>query len=207
VKKVGARQSKDRSKVETLMARYRITSTEMPALRAMLDQDGRRLVDNARVFALYQMMGDDLGVAMSDAKLHYSFWRPITAIRNADRDGNPATEPDPNWLPLMQTPNHGEYPCGHCTYAGAVAGLMSVLGGAKPAWGVRIGSESLPNSAVQVLPDWNEWARQVSYYRTLGGVHYRFSNEAGDNLGRSVAKLVMERVLQPLPAAEVRPAS
>lgn len=84
---------------------------------------------------------------------------------------------------------------------------MSELGGAKPAWGVRIGSESLPNSAVQVLPDWNEWARQVSYSRTLGGVHYRFSNEAGDNLGRAVAKLVMERVLQPLPAAEVRPAS
>ncbi|GAA4003012.1 vanadium-dependent haloperoxidase [Sphingomonas humi] len=207
VKKMGARDSKDRSQVETLMARYRITPEDLPALRNVTDRDGRSMVDNARLFALYGMMQDDLGIAYMDSKLHYSFWRPITAIRNADKDGNPATEMDPNWLPLMNTPNHGEYPCGHCMNAGAVAELMTRLGGAKPAWGVRIGSSSIPSSAVQVLPDWNEWARQVSYSRTLGGVHYRFSNEAGEQIGRNLARLTLERVLQPLAPAEVRPAS
>lgn len=207
VKKVGGRDSKDRSAVETLMARYRITSNEMPALRNFTDQDGRRLVDNARLFALYGMMQDDMGIALVDSKVHYSFWRPITAIRNADRDNNPATDMDPNWLPLMQTPGHGEYPCGHCTNAGAVAELMTAIEGDKPRWGVRVGSDSLPNSAIQVLPSWNEWARQVSYSRTLGGVHYRFSNEAGEEMGRKVARLALERALQPLPAGEVRPAS
>jgi hypothetical protein len=207
VKRLGAKDSKDRTRVETLMARYRITPSEMPALRNMADQPGRRMVDNARMFALFGLMQDDLGIAYTDSKLHYSFWRPITAIRNADKDGNPATEPDSNWLPLMNTPNHGEYPCGHCMNAGAVAELMTALGGAKPAWGVRIASGSLPTSVTQVTPDWNEWARQVNHSRTLGGVHYRFSNEAGEGLGRNLAKLTLERALQPLPAGEVRPAS
>lgn len=207
VRRLGSRTSTERTKVQTLMARYRITSNEMPAMRMIADQEGRRLVDNARLFALYGMLVDDLQIAMSDGKLHYSFWRPITAIRNADKDNNPATTADPGWLPLMNTPNHAEYPCGHCLFAGGVAEMMTAVGSKAPAWGVRVGSMSLPNSAIQVLPDWNEWAKQVSYSRTLGGVHYRFSNEAGDEMGRKVARLTLERALQPLPAAEVRPAS
>lgn len=207
VKRVGMMASKERTATETLMARYRINSDEMPALREMFDQVGRRLVDNARVFALYDMIGDDAGMAMADGKLHYNFWRPITAIRNADKDDNPATEADPGWLPLINTPGHPEYPCGHCIGAGAVAELMTAVGGKKPAWGVRIASGSLGTSAVQVTPDWDEWARQVSYSRTLGGVHYRFSNEAGEAMGRKVARLGLERALQPLPPSEVRPAS
>jgi hypothetical protein len=207
VKRLGAMNSKERTTTQTLMARYRINSDEMPALRELMDQTGRRLVDNARLFALYDMIGDDAGMAMSDGKLHYDFWRPITAIRNADRDDNPATTADPAWVPLINTPNHPEYPCGHCIGAGAVAELMSAVGGRKPAWGVRIASGSLGTSAVQVTPDWDEWARQVSFSRTLGGVHYRFSNEAGEAMGRKVARLGLERALQPLPASEVRPAS
>lgn len=207
VRRLGARDSKERTPVQTLMARYRITSSEMPALRTLADQQGRRLVDNARLFALYAMLADDLGLASADAKLHYNFWRPITAIRNADRDDNPATNADPAWEPLVNTPNHGEYPCGHCIFAGGIAELMSATGGKAPAWGVRVSSVSLSGAAVQVLPDWDEWARQVSFSRTLGGVHYRFSNEAGDAMGRQLARLTLERVLQPLPPAEVRPAS
>jgi len=204
VKRLGRIDSKERTATHTLMARYRINSNEMPALRSMLDQDGRRLVDNARVFALYMMIGDDSGIAVSEAKLHYSLWRPITAIRNADRDNNPATEAEPGWLLLMSTAGHAEYPCGHCISAGATAELMTALGGKAPPWGVRMASYSLESAPVQVTPDWDEWARQVSFSRTLGGVHYRFSNEAGEAMGRRLARLGLHRALQPLPAAEVR---
>lgn len=207
VKRMGARDSTARSRTQTLMARYRITSNEMPAMRTIADQQGRRLVDNARLFALYKFLDDDLNLASSDAKLHYSFWRPVTAIRNADRDDNPATEAEPDWLPLMSTPNHGEYPCGHCLWAGGFAEFFTAMEGAAPRWGVRIASDSLEKSAVQVLPNWNEWARQVSDSRIFGGVHYRFSNEAGDAMGRKVARLALERALQPLPADKQRPAS
>jgi hypothetical protein len=159
------------------------------------------------MLALFGLMQNDLNIAYMDAKLHYSFRRPITAIRNADKDGDPETAPNPDWLPLMTTPNHGEYPCGHCMNARATAELTTALGGQKPVWGVRVASFSLPTSVKQVTPNWNEWARQVNYSRTLGGVHHRFSNEAGGQLGRGLAKLTLERVLQAVPELEARPAS
>lgn len=111
VRRVGGRGSKDRSDTESLMARYRITPDIAPAMRLAADAPGRRRVDNARLFAMMEMAADDAGRAMMAAKLHYNFWRPVTAIRNGESDGNPATRPDPGWIPLINTPNHPEYPC------------------------------------------------------------------------------------------------
>jgi hypothetical protein len=70
VRRLGARSSTERTKVQTLMARYRITSKEFPPLRTVADQEGRRMADNARLFAIFGMLLDDLGLAMSDGKLH-----------------------------------------------------------------------------------------------------------------------------------------
>jgi hypothetical protein len=110
------------------------------------DQDGRRLVDNARVFALYQDDGRRPGVAMSDASCTTASGVRSLPSATPTRTAIRRPTPIPNWLPLMQTPNHGEYPCGHCTYAGGGRGADERLGGASPAWGVRIGPMSLPNS-------------------------------------------------------------
>jgi PAP2 superfamily len=128
----------------------------MPTYRLVADAPGRSPVQNARMFALVGMAGDDAYMTTLAAKMYYNFWRPITAIRNAQDDSNAATEVDPAWAPLINTPNHPEYPCGHCTFAGTVAS------------------------------------------RTLGGVHYRFSNEAGEQVGRSVAKITLAKVMRPL---------
>lgn len=198
VRRLGGRDSKERTPQQTLMARYRITPDMMPTMRLVADAKGRSLVENARLFALGEMIGDDSLLAISDAKLHYNFWRPITAIRNADEDGNPQTEPDPGWAPLIQTPNHPEYPCGHCVFARATATLLQAEVGDAPPGGVRVTSRSIPNSLVQVLPTFDAWARDVSYSRTLGGVHYRFSNEAGEEIGRRVATLALARFMRPL---------
>lgn len=206
VRRVGGRTSQARSPVETLMARYRITPDLAPALRLSADAPGRSLVQNARLFALVEMATDDALRATAAAKLHYNFWRPVTAIRNGEADGNPDTQADPAWIPLINTPNHPEYPCGHCTQAGAVAEIMSAEVGAVPRAGVRISSRSLPNAAVQTVRDWNEWVKQVNWSRTLGGVHYRFSNEAGEKVGRDTAKLALSKLMQPLPKAKQRPA-
>jgi hypothetical protein len=137
---------------------------------------------------------------MAAAKIHYNYWRPITAIRNGADDGNDATAPDPAWAPLLATPNFPEYPCGHCVVAAAIAEVMTAETGARPPGGVRVASQALPLSAVQVLPSWDEWAQQVSDSRVYGGVHYRFSNEAGEQIGRRAARIVLERVMRPLPA-------
>lgn len=204
VKRVGGKISRDRTPHQSLMARYRITPNMMPTMRLAADAPGRRAVQNARMFAMSAMILDDALMATAEAKLHYNFWRPVTAIRNGNDDRNPATAPDPAWEPLITTPNHPEYPCGHCTMAGAVGEYMTAEVGAKPAAGVRVSSRSIANAAVQALPNWDEWVRQVNYSRTLGGVHYRFSNEAGEVVGRRVARMALASIMRPLPKGKVR---
>lgn len=204
VKRLGGKASKDRTPHETLMARYRITPNMMPSFRLAADGPGRTAVQNARMFAMIEMIEDDAMMAIAEAKLHYDFWRPITAIRNGELDNNGATVPDAGWEPLITTPNHPEYPCGHCIFAAATAEYMKAEVGNSPAWGVRVSSRSIPNAAVQALPSWDEWARQVSYSRILGGVHYRFSNEAAEKMGREIAQQALAKVMRPLPSGKKR---
>ncbi len=181
------------------MARYRITPNMTPSLRLIADAPKRSLVEDARMFALLAMVADDTGVATGEAKIHYNFWRPITAVRNAADDGNPATAPDPAWEPLIATPNHPEYPCAHCSFAAATATVLKSEVGAAPPGGVRVASRSIPNSIVQVVPNLDEWVKEVSVSRMYGGVHYRFSNEAGEEMGRKVAEMALARLMRPLP--------
>jgi len=199
VRRLGGKTSTERTALQTLSARYRQAGDLTPTLRLVADSPGRRPVQNARMFALYQMAGDDAAYAMAAAKAHYDFWRPITAIRNGAEDGNPATQPDPAWTPLLGTPNFAEYPCGHCTYAAAIGEVMKAETGPRPAQGVRVTTFAVPNAIVQVLPSWDQWVREVSDSRMYGGVHYRFSNEAGEEIGRAAARNVLATLMRPLP--------
>ncbi|HEV2734909.1 MAG TPA: vanadium-dependent haloperoxidase [Longimicrobiaceae bacterium] len=204
VRRLGGRTSAERTPHQTLMAKHRQAFDLTPSLRLAAEAPGRTPVQNARMFALYQMALDDAATAMVVAKLHYGFWRPITAIRNGADDGNDATAPDPAWMPLLPTPNFQEYPCGHCAAAAANAEVMKAETGPRPAAGVRVSSSAVPTAAVQVLPSWDEWVRQVSDSRMYGGVHFRFSNEAGEEVGRRAARIVLEKVMRPLPRRNAR---
>lgn len=195
VRRLGGRASKERTPVQTLIARYRQAFDVTPSVRAATDAPGRRPVDNARLLALYQMAFDDAAHAMIVAKQHYDYWRPITAIRNADRDGNPATQYDAGWVPLLPTPNFQEYPCGHCTVAAAIGEVMEKESGLA---GVTVASLINPNSSLQHIASWDEWVRQVSDSRIYGGVHYRFSNDACEDIGRKAAAQVLASALRPL---------
>ncbi|HYG30875.1 MAG TPA: vanadium-dependent haloperoxidase [Allosphingosinicella sp.] len=204
VRRLGGRNSAERTPHQTLVARYRQAFDTMPSLRLVADAPGRRPVQNARMFAVYQMAFDDAAQAMIVAKMHYNFWRPITAIRNGANDGNDATHADPAWVPLLPTPNFSEYPCGHCTVAAVIAEVMKAETGNAPPGGVRIMSQAIPMSVLQTFPSWDAWAQEVSDSRIYGGVHFRFSNEAGEQIGRRAARLALERALQPLPSARRR---
>ena len=199
VRRLGARASKERTPHQTLIARYRQGYDLSPMVRYIADRPGRRQVDNARLFALYTMAMDDAVQAMVVAKLKYDFWRPITAIRNGDRDGNDATPRDAAWLPLLPTPNFPEYPCGHCTAVAVQAEVLKLAGGLPANTPVRIAAGMNPNLVVQSVKSWEEAVRQVSNSRMLGGVHYRFSNDAGEEIGRKAARMVVETALRPLP--------
>jgi hypothetical protein len=202
VRRLGGRTSKERTPVQTLIARYRQAFDVTATVRQATDAPGRRPVDNARLLVLYQMAFDDAAQAMVVAKLRYNFWRPITAIRNGEADGNPDTPADAEWTPLLPTPNFPEYPCGHCTAAAVIGEVMKTQSGLPASAGVHVASLAAPNSVDLFVPSWDEWVEQVSLSRTLGGVHYRFSNAAGEEIGRKAAQLVMTKVLRPLPKAK-----
>jgi hypothetical protein len=204
VRRLGSRDSKERTPVQTLIAKYRQGYDFSPMVRYITDRPGRRQVDNARLLALYQLAMDDAVQAMIVAKLRYNFWRPITAIRNGDRDGNDATQRDAGWLPLLPTPNFPEYPCGHCTAVAVQAEVLKLAGGLPADTPVRIAAGGNPNMVVQTVKSWDEAVRQVSDSRMYGGVHYRFANDAGEEIGRRVARTAVATVLKPLPQANRR---
>ena len=89
-----------------------------PIARSVAAMPGRDVTDNARLLALAAMAMDDALIAVFDAKYTYNLWRPVTAIRNGDIDGNDATDRDPGWTPFIDTPMHPEYPCAHCIVSG-----------------------------------------------------------------------------------------
>src|SRR5262249_53077233 len=88
---------------------------------------GNTLLQNARMFALLDLTVADQAIACWDAKYTYNFWRPVTAIRAADTDGNPDTDPDPNWTPLFATPNHPSYPSAHSTLSTSCATVLATF--------------------------------------------------------------------------------
>jgi len=198
VRRLGGRNSKERTPVQTLIAKYRQGYDLSPMVRYIADRPGRRQVDNARLLALHQLAMDDAVQAMIVAKLRYNFWRPITAIRNGDRDGNDATQRDAAWVPLLPTPNFPEYPCGHCTAVAVQAEVLKLAGGLPANTPVRVAAGGNPNMVVQTVKSWDEVVRQVSDSRMLGGVHYRFANDAGEEIGRKTARIVVAQVLRPL---------
>jgi hypothetical protein len=155
------------------------------------------ICENARLFALVAMATADTAVAVYDAKFHYEFWRPITAIRNGDIDDNPRTERDATWDPMDHfTPEHPEYPCAHCALSSAAARVIEAFvgDGTVPEFSLR--SPTAPG----VTHRWTrleDYADEVSNARVWAGFHYRFSTRVGAELGRQVADYVLHNSLRP----------
>ena len=94
------------------------------AARQVSAAQEKTLSQNARIFALLAMAICDASIATFDTKYHYDFWRPVTAIRNGDLDGNGQTDRDPDWLPLIATPAFPGYPSAHATLSGAARAVL-----------------------------------------------------------------------------------
>ena len=161
-------------------------------------QPGRTLVQNARLYALVSLATADTYVSVFDAKYRYNFWRPITAIRNGDRGGNPATVRDAAWEPLIDTPMHPEYPCAHCINSGAVAAVLESEFGKGVTASFAMTSPALPG----VTHSWDsiaDYAAEVSNARVWGGIHYRNSTVVGAQMGRRIGEAAVASVLRPKP--------
>ena len=154
-------------------------------IRSAAARPGRDALRNARLLATASQAIDDALIAVFDAKYHYNFWRPITAIRNGDQDDNEATERDAGWVPFIDTPMHPEYPCAHCILAGAVAAVLEAEVGKDPMPTLSTTSPRAPG----VTRSWRtlaDFVQEVSSARIHDGVHYRNSTEVGSDMGRRI---------------------
>jgi PAP2 superfamily len=197
IKALGGAGSTQRSAEQSAIARF--WETTLPAIyygavRSVAEQPGRDLMRNARLFCALTQAIDDALIAVFDAKYHYALWRPVTAIRNGDNDGNDATERDPSWTPFLATPMHPEYPCAHCIQAGVIGAFLQheIGSGAQPVLATRSSSAGGAErrwTSVQAL------VQEVGNARVYGGMHYRFSAEAGTEMGQRIAALAIQRLL------------
>lgn len=179
IREWGGRKSVKRTTEQTDIARFWfITGPQSwnPIVRQLVAARQLDLTDSARVHAMIAAATADAFIAVFDGKYHYNFWRPITAVRNADLTGNQATPRDASWLPLGETPLHPEYPCAHCITSTVVAEILkSVFGNDIPE--VTMTSPTAPG----VTRQWkrlDDYAEEVSLSRIHAGFHYRFSVNA-----------------------------
>ena len=153
------------------------------------------LADTVHLLAAGDMTAADAGIACFDSKYDYLNWRPYTAIRNADLDGNPATTADPSWLPLLSTPNHPEYPAAHGCLTSAVTDVVANVLGTQNIDITIMGSPA--GSSVPSIPHQFDTVKQVQDQvidaRVWGGVHFRSSVIAGEKLGNDVAGWILAR--------------
>jgi membrane-associated phospholipid phosphatase len=152
------------------------------------------LADSARFYALINFAACDGMIAGFDAKYHYGFWRPFHAIRLADTDGNPATEPDPSWTSLIPAPNHPEYISTHSTVTGATMRVLTLLLGNQTPF--TLSSPALPGVTV-TYQSFSDAAVEVGLSRIWGGIHFRTACEVGRAVGESIADQAVTNYLLP----------
>jgi len=162
------------------------------------DHDGRRwhgssVLENARILALVNLSMADAAIGCWEAKYHYVFWRPVTAIPLADTDGNPDTAADPTWTPLFATPAHPEYPSGHSCVSGAAGAVLADIFGERTHFSAD--NDLLPG-VTRSFRSFSSALNEVKNARIFAGIHFRSATDDGQTLGASVAEYVLDNAIQ-----------
>jgi PAP2 superfamily len=203
LKDYGGQSSAKRTPQQTETARFWLVGPPVayhPFVRRLVIAKQMSVVDSARFMALVAIGLNDAIIAVLDAKYHYNFWRPITAIRNGDIDNNPATEREATWQPIADTPMHPEYPCAHCTQSGSVAGVVKAVFGTLDIPEIAMTSPTAPG----VTHRWTSltaFTEEVANARIWAGFHYRFSTRVGTEMGYQIGEYMVNTVMQPAATA------
>jgi hypothetical protein len=186
IKALGARNSTQRTPEQTAIAKFweaTAPAVYWPVARSLATAPGRDVLENARLLAVAAMAMDDALIAVFDAKYAYNFWRPLTAIRNAEGDAR-----DPGWMPFIDTPMHPEYPCAHCIVSASLGAVLEAEIGTGP--GPKLNSaSSTAGGAVRTWTSVGDFVQEVALARIYDGVHYRNSTEVGTAMGRKIGEL------------------
>jgi len=203
LKDYGGQNSIKRTAEQTETARFWLVGPPVayhPFVRQLVTAKQMSVVDSARLMALVAAGLTDAIIAVLDAKYYYNFWRPITAIRNGDIDGNPATDREATWQPIAPTPMHPEYPCAHCIQSGCVAGVVRAVFGTVEIPEIAMTSPT----AGGVIHRWTNmtaFTEEIANARIWAGFHYRFSTRVGTEMGLQIGEYVVKNVMQPVATA------
>jgi hypothetical protein len=193
VRLIGRRSSTNRTASQTAAANFHFAG-DQAFLRPAVVQRTPPLIESARAHALYYMMAEDVSIAFLEAQYAYSLWRPIHAIRLADRDGNDGTNVETDWFPYLETPDHPEYPSGTCAHVSAAIIVLTNFYGNDFSFTSTSGNGSTRryDRLTDVIGDSVE-------ARIAAGAHYRFSCDEGVQIGQRIAEHALRTVLRPLP--------
>ena len=198
IKEIGALNSSTRTNEQTQIALFWRNSSNAiwnPVLSQVIETRNLNISETARAFALMYLAAADAGIACWDAKYTYNFWRPITAIKGGDSDGNESTAADAAWAPLIATPPHPEYPSAHATNSSSMATVLESLFDDNPGVPIVV-------TLTGITRQWRTFSEAVDEVieaRIYSGIHFRTSDEAGARLGPKVARFVMKHALQRCP--------
>jgi len=158
----------------------------------LAQEDGLSLLTTARLFAQLDIAEADAAIVCWEAKYTYNFWRPVTAIRAANMDGNDLTEKDAAWEPLIVTPPFPDHTSGHSTFSGAASTILAAYFGADRPFSTTSDNGTVTRS----FTSFAQAADEAGMSRIFGGIHYRSANEDGLASGREIAAYVLNNVLE-----------
>jgi len=161
-------------------------------------RNGTGLHDTARLFALLNMAMSDGYIAGFYWKRTHALWRPVTAIRKGDTDGNSATDPDPLWNPLRPTPPSAEYPSTHAVLGSAAAQILRHVTGSDRFAFCMASLSSVPAGSERCFTRFSEAARENAASRVYIGYHFPFALRPGMNLGRQIGNFALRHSLKPV---------
>jgi membrane-associated phospholipid phosphatase len=156
---------------------------------------GNSMEENARLFALLNIAMADAAICSWDAKYTYNFWRPVTAIRNGQTDGNDATIADPSWSSFIITPPFPDYTSGHSTFSGAASTVLARFYGTDNI-AFTTGSDFLPG-VTRSFASFSAAASEAALSRIYGGIHFRSATEDGLASGVAIGELTFAYYLRP----------
>jgi hypothetical protein len=199
VKALGTASSPRTAEQEAVAQFYTVNPVELfnRTFRTIAADRGLTLVDEARLFAMLNVAGADGLINCWDEKAHWSNWRPITAIREGDNDGNPSTVGDAGWTPLINTPPYPDHTSGYNCFTGAVMHTAKAFFGAKK---VAFTVAKTPDASA-VKRDYEQFTDVVDDTidaRVYQGIHFRAADVQGAEIGKDVAHWLEEHYFQPV---------
>lgn len=198
VRTVGSRNSTERPQDRADVARFFGASSPGFVFNLVARQlavvHGKSVSENARTLALLNMATSDSLVASFGAKYYYLYWRPETAIRTGDLDGNVKTEPDPGFVPFLATPCFPGYPSNHASGSSSAAEILRRVYGAG-GHDVTMANPAVPGVTLRYAT-LKQITDDIDDARVYGGIHFRFDQDAGSRLGRDIATFIYKHNLR-----------